>query len=213
MTNMTESKAREAIVMHGQSLHLRGFVPGSSGNISTRLPDGFLVTPTKSCLGRLDPARIAKLDLNGEHVSGDPASKEAFLHAQMYAKRQSSGAVVHLHCTHAVAISCMSHADDEQPIKVLTPYFVMQVGKLKVLPYFPPGDRELARAVAAVADKHHAILLANHGPVVAGSDLNAAVYAIEELEEAAKLNLLLDGLRVNPLSAGQIQDLETRFPN
>ena len=164
MTTISESKARETIVAHGQSLHVRGFVPGSSGNISVRLSDGFLVTPTRSCLGRLDPARIAKLDLDGRHVSGDAASKEAFLHAKMYAKRQSSNAVVHLHCTHAVAISCLRNLSDESAIKVLTPYFVMQIGKLKVLPYFPPGDTQLADAVAAVAQEHHAILLANHGP-------------------------------------------------
>jgi ribulose-5-phosphate 4-epimerase/fuculose-1-phosphate aldolase len=192
---------------------MRGFVPGSSGNISMRLTDGFLVTPTKSCLGRLDPARIAKLDPDGKHLSGDPASKEAFLHTQMYARRQSSSAVVHLHCTHAVAVSCLCDPGDENPIPALTPYFVMQVGRLKVLPYFPPGDSELANAVAAVADKHRAILLANHGPVVAGNDLDAAVYAIEELEEAAKLKLLLGDRKVNALTAEQIRDLESRFPN
>lgn len=213
MTKISESAAREAIVMHGQSLHMRGFVPGSSGNISVRLSDGFLVTPTKSCLGRLDPARVAKLDLNGNHVSGDAASKEAFLHIQMYARQPLSTAVVHLHCTHAVAISCLCNPGNENPIPALTPYFVMQVGNLKVLPYFPPGDPELAHAVAAVADKHRAILLANHGPVVSGTDLDAAVYAIEELEEAAKLNLLLADRKVNALTAEQIRDLEARFPN
>lgn len=213
MKKITETAARDAIVMHGQSLHARGFVPGSSGNISIRLDDGFLVTPTKSCLGRLDPARIAKINLKGKHVSGDPASKEAFLHAQMYAKRHSSGAVVHLHCTHAVAMSCLQLADEKSPFKILTPYFVMQIDKLKILPYFPPGDPELAQAVAAVADKHHAILLSNHGPVVAGTNIDSAVYAIEELEEAAKLNLLLDGCSVKTLTPRQIQDVEARFPS
>lgn len=213
MTGASESKAREAIVEHGKSLHQRGFVPGSSGNISVRLADGFLVTPTRSCLGRLDPARIAKLDLNGTHVSGDPASKEAFLHAQMYSKRQDANAVVHLHSTHAVAVSCLRDLSEEQPIRPLTPYFVMQIGRLKVLPYFPPGDEELAHAVAAVAEDHHAILLANHGPVVAGSGLDAAVYAIEELEEAARLDLLLDGRSVNELTAAQVATLQKRFPS
>lgn len=213
MTSSTESRAREAIVEHGQSLHARGFVPGSSGNISVRLSDGFLVTPTRSCLGRLDPARIAKLDLNGEHVSGDAASKEAFLHAQMYGKRQSSNAVVHLHSTHAVAVSCLRDPNHENVIRPLTAYFVMQVGRLKVLPYFPPGDEELAHAVAAVAQDHHAILLANHGPVVAGTGLDAAVYAIEELEEAARLDLLLEGRAVNELTAEQIANLQQRFPS
>jgi len=213
LTTLTESRAREAIVEHGRSLHMRGFVPGSSGNISVRLPDGFLVTPTKSCLGRLDPARIAKLDLNGQHVSGDAASKEAFLHARMYGKRQSANAVVHLHSTHAVAISCLRDLAGENVIRPLTAYFVMQTGNLKVLPYFPPGDEALADAVAAVAQDHHAILLANHGPVVAGTELDAAVYAIEELEEAAKLDLLLEGRAVSALTAEQIADLQQRFPS
>lgn len=213
MSSVNESAAREAIVMHGQSLHLRGFVPGSSGNISVRVADGILVSPTNSCLGRLDPARISKIDLSGNHVSGDNPSKEAFLHALMYGKRESAGAVVHLHCTHAVALSCTCSPADEQPIRVITPYFVMKIGNLKVLPYYAPGDTGLAHAVEAVADKHHAILLANHGPVVAASDIDAAVYTMEELEEAAKLHLLLDGKRVNELTADQIRDLNGRFPS
>jgi ribulose-5-phosphate 4-epimerase/fuculose-1-phosphate aldolase len=213
VTNSIENKAREAIVEHGRSLHVRGFVPGSSGNISVRLSDGFLVTPTRSCLGRLDPAQIAKLDLNGQHVSGEAASKEAFLHTQMYSKRQSANAVVHLHSTHAVAVSCLRGLTDENAIRPLTAYFVMQIGQLKVLPYFPPGDEELAHAVAAVAQDHHAILLANHGPVVAGTGLDAAVYAIEELEEAARLDLLLEGRDVNALTAEQIAALQLRFPS
>ncbi len=208
-----ESDARESIVMHGESLHRRGFVPGSSGNISVRISDGILVSPTNSCLGRLDPARISKIDLNGSHIAGDKPSKEAFLHASMYGQRATDGAVVHLHSTNAVAVSCRADLDPEFPIRPVTPYYVMKVGKLKVLPYFPPGDPELAHAVEAVAGRHHAILLANHGPVVAGSDLDSAVYAIEELEEAAKLSLLLEGARVNPLTAEQIAALEKRFPN
>jgi ribulose-5-phosphate 4-epimerase/fuculose-1-phosphate aldolase len=213
MKRLSETAARDAIVMHGESLHMRGFVPGSSGNISVRISDGILVSPTNSCLGRLDPAQISKIDLNGKHIGGEQPSKEAFLHALMYAKRQSAHAVVHLHCTHAVALSCCCDPDTDAPITPITPYYVMKIGRLKVLPYFPPGDPELAHAVEAVAEKHHAILLANHGPVVAGSELDAAVYAIEELEEAAKLHLLLDGQRVNEMTGAQIRDIENRFPN
>ncbi len=208
-----ESEARERIAMHGASLHQRGFVPGSSGNISVRVSDGILVTPTNSCLGRLDPAHISKIDLDGKHTDGDKPSKEAFLHALMYGQRATDGAVVHLHCTHAVAVSCKAGLASDLPIRPATPYYVMKIGKLKVVPFFPPGDPELAHAVQAVAARHHAILLANHGPVVAGSDLDAAVYAIEELEEAAKLSLLLDGERVNYLTAEQIAELEQRFPS
>ena len=213
MTNMSESAARESIVLHGESLHRRGLVPGSSGNISVRISDGILVSPTNSCLGRLDPAQISKIDCDGNHVSGAKPSKESFLHALMYGRRKSAGAVVHLHSTHAVAVSCRADLDADWAIRPLTPYFVMKIGKLKVLPYFPPGDPELAHAVEAVADRHHAILLANHGPVVAGSNIDAAVYAIEELEEAAKLSLLLEGQRVNYLSSEHIAELNKRFSN
>ena len=209
----SESRAREQIVMHGESLHARGFVPGSSGNISVRIDDGILVTPTNSCLGRLDPAKISKVDSEGRHVSGDAPSKEAFLHALMYGKRAGAAAVVHLHSTHAVAVSCCSDLDPDQPIPPLTAYYAMKIGRLKLLPYYPPGDEELARAVEAVADKHRAILLANHGPVVAGTDIDAAVYGIEELEETAKLFLMLDRRQVRVLSSEQIADLEARFPS
>lgn len=208
-----ESIAREQIVTHGESLHLRGLVPGSSGNVSVRVADGILVTPTNSCLGRLDPAQIAKLDLNGNHISGDPPSKEAFLHALMYGKRETAAAVVHLHSSYAVAVSCCEGLDERNAIPPLTPYYVMKIGRLRLLPYFPPGDPELARAVEAVADRHHAVLLANHGPVVAGTSLDAAVYAIEELEEAAKLFLVLNSHTARELSADQVAELEERFPN
>ena len=213
MTASNETRARERIAMHGESLHRRGYVPGSSGNISVRLDDGILVSPTNSCLGRLDPARISKLTPDGKHISGDPPSKEAFLHSLMYGKRASASAVVHLHSTHAVAVSCLRGIDENQPIRPLTPYYVMKIGRLKLLPYFAPGDEALAHAVEAVADRHHAVLLANHGPVVAGASLDDAAFAIEELEEAARLQLMLDGLPVNPLDDAQIRDLEARFPS
>ena len=213
MKLLSETAAREAIAMHGESLHSRGYVPGSSGNISIRVNDGILVSPTNSCLGRLDPGRIAKISYSGKHLGGDLPSKESILHASMYGQRKTAGAVVHLHSTYAVAVSCLCNVNDETPIRPITPYYVMKIGKLKVLPYFAPGDPDLARAVEAVAAKHHAILLANHGPVVAGTSVEAAVYAIEELEEAARLHLLLDGCRVNELSNTQILDLEERFPS
>ena len=209
----TESDARELIAMHGESLHRRGLVPGSSGNISVRIEDGLLVTPTNSCLGRLDPARIAKLDTANRHSAGDKPSKEAFLHASMYRCNPKATAVVHLHSTHAVAVSCLPPSNPDDPIPPITPYFVMKIGKLKLLPYFAPGDPALADAVAEVGDRHHAILLANHGPVVAGGTLDSAVYAIEELEEAAKLHLLLGDRPVNYLTREQILDLNDRFPS
>ncbi len=209
---MNESKLREQMVELGRSLYDRGLTPGSSGNFSAKLDDGFLVTPTNSCLGRLDPARITKLDLQGNVVAGDKPSKEAFLHLSMYGERPNAGAVVHLHSTHSVAVSVIDGLDPAAPIPPITAYYVMRVGKLVLLPYFPPGDPTLANAVREVAGKHHAVLLANHGPVVAGSDLETAVYATEELEETAKLFLLLRSEKVRLLTGEQVAELGRRYP-
>lgn len=208
---MTESQIREQIVDLGRSLYDRGLTHGSSGNFSVRLDDGYLVTPTNACLGRLDPARISKLDHDGRVISGDKPSKEAFLHLSMYAKRASAGAVVHLHSTHSVAVSVLEGLDDAEPIPPITAYYVMKIGKLALVPYFPPGDAGLAGAVAEVATKHHAVLLRNHGPVIAGTDLESAIYATEELEETAKLFLLLRGERLRLLSKADVAELERRF--
>jgi ribulose-5-phosphate 4-epimerase/fuculose-1-phosphate aldolase len=174
---------------------------------------GWLMTPTNSCLGRLDPAALSKVDEAGKLVSGDKPTKEAFLHLSMYARRPSAGAIVHLHSTHAVAISVLADTDPQDPIPPITAYYVMKIGKLALLPYYPPGDTALADAVREVAGRHHAVLLANHGPVVAGKDLDTAVYATEELEETAKLALLLRGQALKLLSPGQIEDLQRRFPS
>jgi len=210
---MNEPRLREAIVERGRSLYDRGYAHGSSGNLSVRVDDGILLTPTGSSLGRLDPARIAKVDANGVHVNGDRPSKEAFLHLAMYAERPSAGAIVHLHCTCAVAISCLAHADPCNVLPPLTAYHVMRVGTLPLVPYYRPGDRALADAVRRVAAKHRAVLLANHGPVVAGRSLDDAVDSAEELEQTAKLALLLGERPVSLLTPGEIADLEAAFPS
>jgi ribulose-5-phosphate 4-epimerase/fuculose-1-phosphate aldolase len=213
MSKHAENLLRDQMAMHGESLHSRGLVPGSSGNISVFLDDGLLVTPTNSCLGRLDPAKIAKVDWQGKHISGDKPSKEAFLHSLMYGQRPTAKAVVHLHSTHAVAVSCCEGLDPCNAIPALTPYYVMKISQLPLLPYFMPGDEALAEAVRDIASTHHAVLLANHGPVVAGKSLDQAVYAIEELEESARLFLLLRHERTLALSQKQIEDLESKYPN
>ena len=205
---MTENALREALVLHGRSLYERGYAHGSSGNLSVRLPDGLLITPTNSCLGRLDPARISKVSLDGAPLSGDAPSKEAFLHLAMYQERPSAQGIVHLHCTHCVAVSCLADFSGLPPI---TAYYVMRVGKLPLIPYYAPGDPTLGEAVGKVAAKHSAVLLANHGPVVSGDTLEAAVFAIEELEETAKLYLLLRGLNPRYLSPEQVADLTKVF--
>ena len=203
----TETNLRERMVAIGRSLYQRGLSPGSSGNISTRLEDGWLLTPTNSCLGELDPANLSKLDWNGNPISGAKPSKEYFLHLAMYQKRPQSGAIVHLHSSYAAAISCLDGLNPASCIPPITPYFVMRVGQLPLLPYFRPGDKALAIEIAKHADKRAAVLLANHGPVVSGNDLDSAMYAIEELEETSKLMLLLQGQKIRVLDKSQIQEL------
>jgi ribulose-5-phosphate 4-epimerase/fuculose-1-phosphate aldolase len=207
----TEAKLRELICTTGASLFNRGLTHGSTGNISLALPDGgWLMTPTGSSLGTLDPARLSHLDATGRLVGGDKPTREAFLHRVMYGARAGTGAVVHLHSTYSVAVSCIHGIDPANCLPPITAYYVMRVGTLPLVPYFPPGDEALAEAVARVADKHRAVLLANHGPVVAGSSLSAAQDAIEELEETARLFLILRTERVLTLTPGEVAELQKR---
>jgi 3-dehydro-4-phosphotetronate decarboxylase len=210
----SESRLREEIVRIGASLFDRGLTHGSTGNVSCRLPGGgWLMTPTGSSLGNLDPARLSKLDADGRLVSGDAPTKEAMLHTAVYAARAAAGAIVHLHSTHAVAVSCIHGIDAHDCLPPITAYYAMRIGRLPMVPYFPPGDEGLAIAVGRLSETHHALLLANHGPVVAGSSLSAATDAIEELEETAKLFLMLRAERLNPLTREQMAELQRRFPS
>ena len=209
-----ETRLRDAIAGHGRLLFGRGYSVGSAGNISVRLPDGYLMTPTNSCLGRLEAGRISKLDPSWRHVSGDPPSKEVFMHRAVLRSRPEAGAVVHLHSTHATAVSCLAvPGDPAPPIPPLTPYFVMRVGRsLPVLPYSRPGDPAMEPAIAEAAKEARAMLLGNHGPVVSGRTLDDAVWAAEELEEAAKLALMLRGVPgLRALDAAQVDDLLATF--
>jgi ribulose-5-phosphate 4-epimerase/fuculose-1-phosphate aldolase len=195
-----------------KSMFDRGLTHGSTGNLSLRTDDGFLMTPTGSSLGALDPARLAVLDAAGRHVAGDAPTKEALLHLAMYRERARDAAVVHLHATHSVAVSVLADVDPADVLPPLTAYYAMRIGTLPLLPYFAPGDAALAAAVGAVAGRHHAVLLANHGPVVSGTSLAAAADAIEELEATAKLWLLLRGERVRTLTAEQVAEINRRHP-
>lgn len=202
------TRMRDLIADVGKSLFDRGLSPGSTGNISVRLSDGsLLMTPTNASLGALDPERLSHLDAQCNHLSGDKPTKEAFLHSCMYCQRASAGAVVHLHSTHSVALSVLADLDPQDLLPPLTAYYVMRVGRLPLIPYFAPGDRDLALAVEKAAASHHAMLLSNHGPVVAGATLRDAQYATEELEETARLYLLLDGKKIRPLSEKQADAL------
>ncbi len=206
-----ENSKREQICMFGEVLYSRGLAHGTAGNISVRLEDGLLVTPTNSCLGRLDPATIAKVDYDGNHLGGNQPSKEAFMHRMCYSRREQDTAVVHLHSTHAVAVSCMDHDHIDNVLPPLTAYHVMRVGRLPLAPYFPPGDERLGHVMAKMDEDITAVLLANHGPIVSSDALDRAVYAIEELEETAKLFLLLQGFKTNPLSVEQVAEIEQTF--
>ena len=206
----SEARLREDICLLAKSMFDRGLTGGSSGNISARLADGrLLVTPTGSCFGRLDPARLSVLDA-GRHVSGDAPTKEVALHTAFYDTRPT-GAVVHLHSCHSVALSLLPDTDPDNMLPPLTAYGVMKLGKVALLPYFMPGDPAMGDAIKGLAGKRSAVVLAHHGPVVAGKDIEAACYAMEELEETAKLALMTRGMGPKLLNDGQIQGLVTKF--
>jgi len=208
-----EARLREQISSIAGSLFARGLTAGSSGNISARLGDGrLLVTPTGSSFGALDPARLSLFDAEGRFVSGDKPTKEMPLHSAFYETRGAqTGAVVHLHSTHSVAVSLLPDIDPDSVFKPLTAYSIMRLGKVKLLPYIRPGDPAMGDAVRGLAGKRSAVLLAHHGPVVAGKDLEAAAYAMEELEETAKLTLLTLGLRPKVLADTEIRELVDHF--
>jgi ribulose-5-phosphate 4-epimerase/fuculose-1-phosphate aldolase len=209
---MSEQATRQLLVSLAASLFARGFSVGSAGNISVRLDDGYLITPTNSSLGRLDPERLSRLDTAFAHVGGDKPSKEVFMHRAFYTARPDAGAVVHLHSTMATAVACLPDVDAGNPIPPLTPYFVMRVGRsMPVVPYYRPGDAAMEPAIHQAARGARAVLLANHGPVVSGGTLTDAVYAAEELEEAAKLFLLLRGASPRLLTAASVADLLSTF--
>ncbi|MDR3534983.1 MAG: aldolase [Acetobacteraceae bacterium] len=209
---MREDDTRVLLVEFAASLFARGFSVGSAGNISVRLDDGYLITPTNSSLGRLDPARLARLDSDFRHIGGDKPSKEVFMHRAFYTARADAGAVVHLHSTQATAVACLPDVDPASPIPPLTPYFVMRVGRrMPIVAYYRPGDAAMEPAIHSAAQDARAVLLANHGPVVSGKTLTDAVYAAEEVEEAAKLFLLLHAAAPRTLTPTQVDDLLATF--
>jgi ribulose-5-phosphate 4-epimerase/fuculose-1-phosphate aldolase len=198
---------RDEIVETARMLYARGLSPGTSGNLSVRTGDGFLMTPTNTSLGALDAARLSRLDVDGGHVDGDAPTKEVWLHLAMYAERPEAQAIVHLHSTHAVAVSCLDGVDEDDVLPALTPYYVMRVGRLPLVPIGRPGDDSLAGAVRERARTSRALLLANHGPIVAAPTLAQAAAAAEEIEETAKLVLLTHDLKTRLLTPQQVDEL------
>lgn len=209
---MTESQLRETLCLLAKSMFDRGLTGGSTGNISARTDDGgLLVSPTGTSFGRLDPGRLSRFDANGQHIDGDAPTKEMPLHAAFYDTRSSAGAVVHLHSCHAVALSMMPDVDADNFLPPLTPYGIMKLGKVKLLPFFLPGDPAMGEAVRGLAGKRSAVMLANHGPVVAGKDIEAACNAIEELEDTARLAMLTRGLSPKMLTEAEVKAVVDQF--
>lgn len=209
---MTEAALREQMCLLAKSIFDRGLTGGSTGNISARTEDGgLLVSPTGTSFGRLDPDRLSRFDASGTLVDGDPPTKEMPLHTAFYDTRSTAGAVVHLHSCHSVAWSMMPDVDEDDFLPALTPYAIMKLGKVKLLPFFLPGDPAMGEAVRGLAGKRSAVMLANHGPVVAGKDVEAACNAIEELEDTARLAILMRGFEARTLTDGQVHALVTKF--
>ena len=209
---MRENDLRELMCILAKSLFDRGLTHGSTGNMSARTEDGgLLVSPTGTSFGRLDPARLSRFDPIGTLISGDRPTKEMPLHSAFYDTRSTAGAVVHLHSSHSVALSMLPDADVDNFLPQLTPYAIMKLGKVKLLPFFLPGDPAMGAAVRGLAGKRSAVMLANHGPVVAGKDIEAACNAVEELEETARLAMMLRGAKAKTLTDDQIRDVVAKF--
>ena len=207
-----EAKLREQICLLAKSLFDRGLTGGSTGNISARTDDGgYLVSPTGTSFGRLDPARLSRFDAGGKLVDGDAPTKEMPLHTAFYETRSKAGAVVHLHSCHSVVLSMLPDVDPDNFLPPLTPYGIMKLGRVKLLPFFLPGDAAMGEAVRGLAGKRSAVMLANHGPVVAGKDVEAACNAVEELEDTARLALMTRGMNPRLLDEAQIRSLVTKF--
>ena len=207
-----EARLREQICLLAKSMFDRGLTGGSTGNISARTEDGgLLVSPTGTSFGRLDPARLSRFDAAGNLIDGDKPTKEMPLHSAFYETRSTAGAVVHLHSCHSVALSMMPEVDPDNFLPPMTPYAIMKLGKVKLLPFFLPGDPAMGDAVRGLAGKRSAVMLANHGPVVAGKDIEAACSAIEELEDSARLAILMRGYDAKMLSPEQVSALVTKF--
>lgn len=207
---MTEQQAREELMRLGASFFQRGYATGSAGNLSMRLEDGtLLATPTGSCLGELVADRLSKVTPEGEWIGGDKPSKEISFHRAIYLNNPQAGAIVHLHCLYLTALSCLEGLDTQNCIRPFTPYVVMRVGDVPVVPYYRPGDARLGEDLAKLAPHYKAFLLANHGPVVVGKTLREAADNTEELEETARLIFTLGDRPIRYLNDAEVAELRS----
>lgn len=211
---MSMNNQSTELVELARSLYQRGYSVGGAGNISCRIgQDRILITPTGSSLGRLKPESLSLVDLDGKKISGYEPSKEVFFHLALYQNNPACNAVVHLHSSYLTALSCIQNLDPKNAIRPFTPYYVMRIGALQIIPYYPPGDKQIAQQLAQRANTGNAFLLANHGVVVTGTSLSDAVNNAEELEETAKLYFILQGQSINYLTENQIQQLQAKGAN
>ncbi len=208
---LTEQIAKEKIVTYAKSIFDRGLTSGASANMSIRIAEGWVMTPTNTCFGFLKAEELSVVAHDGTLIKGEPASKEFRLHKAIYEKRPDDTCVIHLHSTYATALSCLPCDDKDNCVPCHTPYLTMRLGPVALVPYFAPGNDDLAEAVGAIAHKHSGIIMANHGPIVSAPDVEKCVYGMEELEESCKIALMLKGLGANKLSDGQIQELLNKF--
>ncbi len=207
---MNEVQLREQMVKLASSMFMRGYSSGGAGNLSTRLQDGgFLVTPTNSSFGSLDPATLSKLDDQGQWISGEKPSKESLMHLAFYRQRPDIGGIVHTHSTYLTALSCLSGLDPDDCLPPVTPYFVMRTGRLPLVHYLRPGAPEIADEITRLAPTYNAILLANHGPVIGGANLREATFNTEELEDTARIWFTLRPHGMNTLTSEQVTELKT----
>lgn len=204
--------ARAQMVALGAALYDRGLTPGRTGNLSVRLRNAIMITPTNACLGRLDPERLAVTSIDGEHLAGDRPSKELVLHRALYRHHPTCSAVAHLHSTSAVAVSCLPGLRSADALPPITPYFVMRVGRLPLIDYATPGSAELEEQVARASQRSRSVLMRNHGSLAAAPSLESAVDAVEEIEETARLYLLLEGRSPAYLGEEAVAELHRRFP-
>jgi ribulose-5-phosphate 4-epimerase/fuculose-1-phosphate aldolase len=210
---LTEQTAKQKIITYAKSIFDRGLTSGASANMSVRIDKGWVMTPTNTCFGFLDIDELSIVASDGTLLSGAPPSKEFRLHQAIYNKRPQDTCVIHLHSTHATALSCLPCNDIYNCVPTYTPYLTMRLGPIAMVPYFAPGNDDLADAVANVADKHSGIIMANHGPIVSATDVEKCVYGIEELEESCKIALMLANTSANRLNKTQIQTLLKKFAN
>ncbi len=212
---LDESIAKKKIVTYAKSIFDRGLTSGASANMSVRIAEGWVITPTNTCFGFLEEDELSVVDHQGNLLRGAKPSKEFLLHQAMYAARPGDTCIIHLHSTYATALSCLAmdgaieHAANAVP--TYTPYLTMRLGVIALVPYFSPGDKELASAVGKVAENHAGVLMANHGPIVSAKTAEDAFYGMEELEESCKLAMLLQGASANRLTDLQIQTLRAKF--